>query len=303
MFFWNRSEAPQFDKYGWDESEPPPTSWYVQRIFLFALIVVIGIGIGTVLNGQAMAEKAATALFQPVGLVWLILSLMIYFSVLQRRTIVAAAYFVCWLIITLAGNLFVCNSLASSLESRYYHMNPYEDNDFEYGVLLGGGTNLGPNGQSQLNLSGDRLVVASRMYRAGKVKKIICSGTNPFDNISKGPAGTAFEILQGLGVPANDLIEIPGDNTHEELASLKMWVVKKIEAGDDPGRMALISSAWHLPRVHRLARAQELNVSPVPANFLSRRVGASPHAVIPGVHQILVTSRVVKEYLARIVKR
>ena len=253
--------------------------------------------------GQAMAEKTATALLQPVGIVWLSLSLMVYFGWLQRRFIVAGACFACWLIITVAGNQFVSNSLASSLESRYYHMNPYEDYEYQYGLLLGGGTTSGPNGQSQVSSNGDRLVVTSRMYFAGKIKKIICSGTNSFDDAAKGPADTAFEILQGLGVPTDDLIALPGDNTFEELTNLKMWVSQKIEAGDDPGRVALISSAWHLPRVLRLAREHELDVSPVPANFLSEPLSTSPHMVVPGAHQLSVTSSVLKEFLAGLVKR
>ena len=305
MFFWNRSDAPEFENYTWDEFDTPPTSWYVQRFFWFALIVVGGIGAGAAMYGQAMAEKSLTALLQPVGLVWICLSLMAYFGALRRRYITSGLCFFCWLVVTVAGNQYVCNSLAQSMESRYYHMNPYEGDDYQYGVLLGGGTSMGPNGQSQLNSHGDRLAVTWRMHRDGKIKKIICCGTNSFDSDeTKTPAQTASEILLGLGVPESDLILLPGNNTSQEMESLKLWVMQQNDADIEVGRVALISSAWHLPRVKRLARERELdNADPVPANFLSAPNKASPHMVVPGAYQVLVTSQILKELVAGIVDR
>ena len=304
MFFWNRNGASEFETYRWDETDPPPTSWYVQRLFFFALIVVGGISIGAALYGQKMAEKTLTALIQPIGLTWLGLALVAYFCALWRRYVAAAGCALCWLILTLAGNQIICNSLASSLESRYYHMNPYEGETREYGLLLGGGSITGPNGQSQLSMNGDRLVVASRMYQAGQIKKIICSGDNSFANDQlKSPSDTAIEVLQTLGVPESDLIPLDGSNTYEEISNLKRWIAEQNKAGNDPGRVAVITSALHLPRAQRLATQFEVDVAPMPANFLSGPPVASPHVVVPGAYQIMVTSQVLKEYLAGMVKR
>ena len=305
LFFWNRSETSEFDNYSWDEFDSPPISWYMQRFFLFALIVVGGIGIGVAMYGQAMAEKSLTAILQPVGLVWICLALMAYFGALRKKYIAAGMSFFCWLVITVAGNQFVCNSLAQSVESRYYHMNPYEGDDYQYGMVLGGGASIGPNGLSQLNLNGDRLSVALRMYRGGKIKKLICSGTNSFEgDETKSPAETTSEILQGLGVAESDLLTLPGDNTFQEMENLKRWMIEQNEAGIEIGHVAIISSAWHLPRVKRLAREQEIdNADLVPANFLSAPDRASPHMVVPGSYQILVTSQILKELFAGTVNR
>jgi len=183
-------------------------------------------------------------------------------------------------------------------------MNPNEGDDYNYGLLLGGGTVVAPSGQSQLNASGDRLVVAWRMYRKGKIKKIICSGTSSFDSVQiKGPGESAVEILQELGVPAGDLILLPGANTSQEMANLKRWVKQQSDAGIEVGRVALISSAWHLPRVKRLTRELELDTDPVPANFISEAITPTPHVVVPGAYQILVTSKILKEHLAGMVDR
>ena len=304
MFFWNRSETPEFENYSWDEFDLPPTMWYVQRFFGFAIIVVGGIMFGAAMYGQAMAEKSLTALLQPVGLVWICLALMVYFGVLRRRYITAGLCFFCWLVLTLAGNQFVCNSLAESMESRYYHMNPYEGEDYQYGLLLGGGTSVGPNERSQLNMGGDRLAVAWRMYNQGKIKKIICSGTNSFGgNKTKGPAETASAILLELNVPKSDLMFLPGNNTSQEIANLKHWVNQRSDSGIDVGRVAVITSAWHLPRVKRLAREQDVDIDSVPANFLSAPITATPHLVVPGAYQIFVTSQILKEFFAGMVDR
>ena len=304
MFFWNRSKVSEFENYGWDETDPPPTGWYVQRLFFFAFIVVAGISIGAALYGQSMAEKTLTALVQPVGLIWLGLALVVYFCLLWRRYVAATCCFLCWLLLTVAGNAIVSNSLAASLESRYYHINPYEGQQYQYALLLGGGTSTGPSKRSQVNGSGDRLAVAGRMYHAGQVKKLICSGSKLFENDQvKSGTEAAFEILQGLQVPANDLIPLVGGNTSEEIANLKLWVNQQIEAGNDPGRVALITSAWHLPRAQRLANEIELDAAPMPANFLSGASQVTPNVVVPGAHQILVTSSILKEYMAGLVKR
>ena len=303
MFFWNRGGSSEYENYGWNEADPPPTSWYLQRLFFFALIVVGGIGLSAVLYTSAMAEKSVTALLQPVGFTWLGLALVTYFFLLWRRYAGAIACFVCWLILTVAGNQIVANSLAAKLESRYYHINPYEGEPYQYGLVLGGGTATAPNEQSQANANGDRLIVAGRMYHAGQLKKIICSGSNLFGNQTKSPAESAFEVLQGLGVPAEDLISLDGANTFEEIANLKVWVAEQTRDGNDPGRVAVITSAWHLPRAQRLANEIELEIAPMPANFFSGPVLATPHVVIPGAYQTLVTSQVLKEFLAGIVKR
>jgi hypothetical protein len=55
--------------------------------------------------------------------------------------------------------------------------------------------------------------------------------------------------------------------------------------------------------VQRLARERKLAITPVPANFLSAEVQPSANMVVPGAYQLLVSSQVIKEYLAGAVKR
>lgn len=294
----------EYDDYGWSDFNRPPWSWYLSHLGGLLAIAAAGIGVAWGFNGRGMAEKMATAIVQPVGLVWVGLTLLVYFCFLQRRTGVVAVSLCGWLILTFAGNQYFSNWLASTLESRYYHMKQGDLETAEYGLLLGGGTTTAPNGREQLNQSGDRLVVAAELYHAGRIKQVMCSGSHSFalDN-SKLPSDEAIAMLQRLGVPAENLISIEGANTFQEMQSLEAWVATEKEKGNDPGRVVVISSAWHLPRVQRLARERKLAITPVPANFLSAEVQPSANMVVPGAYQLLVSSQVIKEYLAGFVKR
>ena len=44
-------------------------------------------------------------------------------------------------------------------------------------VLMGGGTNVAANRQPQLAAAGDRVAMVARLFHAGKVERIICTGT------------------------------------------------------------------------------------------------------------------------------
>lgn len=307
MFFFKRNEsmnASEYDDYGWSDFNRPPWGWYLFHLGGLLAIAAAGVGLAWGFNGRGMAEKILTALVQPVGLVWIGLTLLVYFCFLQKRTGVVVVSLCGWTLLTLAGNQGFSNWLASTLESKYYHMEQANLADTEYGLLLGGGTTTAPNGREQLNQNGDRVMVAAELYHAGRVKKIICSGSHSFTmEDSKLPSDEAIAMLQRLGVPAADLSSMEGANTSQEMEYLKAWVAKEKEKGRDPGRVAVISSAWHLPRVQRLARARELEISPVPANFLSSEVRPSAHMVVPGAFQLSVSSQVIKEYLAGLVKR
>ena len=307
MFFFNRDDSipsSEYDDYGWSDFNRPPWSWYLRHLGGLLAIAAAGIGVAWGFNGRGMAEKMVTALVQPVGLVWICLTLLGYFCFLQKRTGVVVVSLCGWCILTLAGNQYFSNWLATTLESRYYHMEQSKFEPAEYGLLLGGGTMTAPNAREQLNQNGDRLVVAAELYHAGRVKKIICSGSHSFalDN-SKLPSEEAIAMLQRLGVPAEAMTTIEGANTFQEIEKLAEWVSQEKDKGNDPGRVAVISSAWHLPRVQRLARERKLEITPVPANFLSSEVRPSANMVVPGAYQLSVSSQVIKEYLAGLVKR
>ena len=109
----------------------------------------------------------------------------------------------------------------------------------------------------------------------------------------------AAEILIGVGVPKQAILRMEGENTSQEMANLKTWM----EKSGTSGRVGIVTSAWHMSRVMRLAQTNNLEVFPIPANFLSTPPAPSPNMVVPSSGNMMVTAKASREYLARIVGR
>ena len=170
-------------------------------------------------------------------------------------------------------------------------------------IVLGGGTSSTYNNRVQLGMAGDRVATAARLYHSGQVKKIICTGSQSFRASPEDlhPREEAKLILTEFGIPASAVILLEGENTSQEMNSLKSWIPEHINSPQP--RVGLITSAWHLNRALRLAKSQGLEFEPIPSNFISGPVNPSPHWVIPSGDNLATTGRIVKEYLAAIVSR
>lgn len=125
-------------------------------------------------------------------------------------------------------------------------------------IVLGGG--IAPAAppytmEPQLTDASDRIWLAARMFHAGAAPKIIVSGGS-FIEQQGGPATTEAEamrrFLRDLGVP-NDVIVSEGKalNTIENIRNVRDLV--------KGGRVAIITSAFHIPRAAKLAKRAGLN--------------------------------------------
>ena len=125
-------------------------------------------------------------------------------------------------------------------------------------VVLGGG--IAPASppytmEPELTDASDRIWLAARMFHAGAAPRIIVSGGS-FVEQQGGPATTEAEAMRrfllDLGVP-NDVIVSEGKalNTIENIRN-----VRELVKG---GRVAIITSAFHVPRAAKLARRGGLN--------------------------------------------
>ena len=309
MAFWNRNKNWE-DEYDENYTRDRPTGSVSQGIgqirFLahgltLLFIGVIFMGAAGSIAGATMVEKMLTDLAMPLGIVWLALIVLVYFSLLSRQAWPALAGFFCLLVLTAAGNSFCSNWLVSTLEKPYADVDIYEMEPLDTLVVLGGGTDSRLDGESQLTAAGDRVATAARLYHNRMATKIICTGSNSFraSENDPNPREEAAAILVGLGVPANDVLKMKGSNTFQEIGNLKKW----IEADPEHGRVGIVSSAWHLPRVMRLAKSAEIQVTPVPCDYLTKPYGPSPNLIVPGARQMSVTAKAAKEYLARLVGR
>jgi uncharacterized SAM-binding protein YcdF (DUF218 family) len=129
-------------------------------------------------------------------------------------------------------------------------------------VVLGGG--IGPAEppnipDPHLNDAADRIWHAARLYRRGLAPRIIVSGGGTGSGeMSEAEAMRLF--LTDLGVP-KEAIVIEGSslNTIENIRFVRTLVKE--------GRVALVTSASHMPRALRLARIAGLNVAAFPTDW------------------------------------
>jgi uncharacterized SAM-binding protein YcdF (DUF218 family) len=132
-------------------------------------------------------------------------------------------------------------------------------------VVLGGG--IAPAHPPEqpfpdLNENGDRMWEAARLFRRGVAPRIIVTGGSYVEH--GGPAGTEATAMRtflvDLGVPAEAILDEPkAQNTIENIGNVRAMV------GD--GRVALVTSAYHMPRALRLAERAGLKVGAFPTDY------------------------------------
>jgi uncharacterized SAM-binding protein YcdF (DUF218 family) len=132
-------------------------------------------------------------------------------------------------------------------------------------VVLGGG--IAPAYPPErpvpdLNENGDRMWEAARLFRRGVAPRIIVTGGSFAEH--GGPPGTEAEAMRtflvDLGVPSQAILDEPkAQNTIENIANVKAMV------GD--GSVALVTSAYHMPRALKLAARSQLKVGAFPTDY------------------------------------
>lgn len=280
------------------------------RTSVFRVIVWMTVGLGSsgvasfFAFGKTVTEKLITALVLPCGAIWVLLfsfSLLAFF--LKNRTVgflgllAFAAY-------TVLGSGYLSNALAARIERPFRNIDPLKQEPFDKVILLGGGGSIGSNSRPQGNRSGDRLILAASLYHQGITPTVICTGTSiqGLGENGMGPGQVSAAVLQSLGVPADAIEFGEGRTTAEELANLKR------QLGDQPQRIGIVTSAWHLSRALRLAEHQGLKLIPLPADFMAGKVRSRTNAelikdCIPEADSLLATTALLKEHLAALVGR
>lgn len=278
-----------------------PLLWvhFAALVTLFSLFFV---AVG-VCAGGTMVEKVAKEIFTPVGFVWLGLMLLVYFSLVYKAGRTAIACAICWLVLSAGGNYFVANFMAATLERPYQSDNHYLQESFDYLIVLGGATETSPIGTAQLTGAGDRVMTAARMYHLGKAKKIIATGQQKYkvDPGDLHPNEEVIQILKDLKVPESDLSMLGGINTSEEMEQIRRWL-DTVEDHDDL-RIGLITSAWCLNRATALAKANGVNVVPIPSNFTNHPYTPNPGIVVPTASNLQQTATMLHEILGRMIGR
>ena len=251
--------------------------------------------------GITIVEKSLSALASPVGTIWLALLFWVYISITLKQRAAAVVAGMCLAILWGFGNFYVANQLTKSLEHPYFGFYLDDLEKLDVVVVLGGGTSTNINGEPQLGSSGDRIAMAAKVFHAGKTDRLICTGVKTYR-----PATEALEvgeeaaaILIQMSIPSDSIETIGGQNTSQEMQAIKRWMSENPTGS----RIGILTSAWHLNRAMRLAKAAGIDATPIPADFMSRNATVSNDWVIPTAGNLSRSSRVVREYLAALIGR
>lgn len=250
-------------------------------------------------------SKFAPLLIYPLGLACLLLLVTLLFHKKSRLSfwLVTASF----LILFLASNKYVAYSFARTLEWKNLPQQELPNADVI--IVLGGATEpqTAPRPTVELNGAADRLFYGAELYHEDKAPLILLSGGD-IEFLSMGeqsPAQDMAEIMQLLGVPAEDLIlQGESQNTHEDAVySCKKMKELNLKTG------ILVTSATHMERSIRLFAKEGCPVTAAPADFYVTETAWErlwhPNVeeflinLIPSYSNLGLTTKTMKEYFGQ----
>lgn len=268
----------------------------------FVAALAAGLMIASVTTGltfdQLTLEKTATLLLLPVGLSGLLLLSCVFYLGCIRRWCACAVMACLACAFWVLGSPLGAQKLSSSIERGFQPVDVNQVEPFDWLIVLGGGVMQLTNSGAQLTWAGDRVMLAARLWHAGKVRQLVATG-GPVWSDPGASSSKTDEIWKEIAIPEENIKMVPGRNTSEEMARLKQFLKQR-----PVGRVGLLTSAWHMRRALRLAAEHKLYPLPVAADFYSAGTALPlPLAIIPDVGSLTRSSIVIKEWLAGLVNR
>lgn len=172
-------------------------------------------------------------------------------------------------LLLLFSNKFVSRALIRPLETRYPAIPEFAAGAavpprlaaVRYVIVLGGGNGHSPDTAATNLLSASalsRVVEGVRILHAVPQAKLIVSGPKSGDRPSH--ATVLARAAQSLGIDAARIVHV--ENAHDTEDESR--AAKRL-AGDAP--VALVTSAWHMPRSMALCRSAGLDAVACPSDF------------------------------------
>lgn len=239
---------------------------------LALLALVPGIGTGLVF------QKLVGLILMPVGIIWALMLACAWGVSAFGDLRYGAVFWVLLSLWTLAGSPVIGGWLLWSLERDFAPFAVDELEAFDAIYVLGGGTSVSPRGRALVGESGERVILAVHLYHRGLTSRLIASGSSISGlGAVRDASAETRDIWVSLQVPESSIRMIPQPrNTSEELQAY---------AGDirsrGYGRVGIVTSAWHMRRAMRLAEKNQIEVTPLPADFRSRPAWDGLFALIP----------------------
>ena len=157
-------------------------------------------------------------------------------------------------------------------------------------VVLGGGMQCHAKcGGCEMSAGADRVWTGAKLYKAGKAKKIICTGSE----IER----STLPLLLDFGVPREAVVWYDdARNTEEETRVM----AKTLGTDGKKPRILLVTSAWHMNRAKFLFEKAGFDVVPCPGDFEMSYISERPFSVkdfIPDAMVLAQNSAAVREWV------
>lgn len=214
------------------------------------------------------------------------------------------------LVLLSAGTLLIFSTplvayrLLGAIEMRYEPVPVSTAEKVDAIVVLAGALHLpfSPRLDFELREGSDRYRHAARLYLAGVAPRIVVSGGNVFDP-GPGIESEAFYIRSLLGewgVPRDAIvIEERSRNTFENAA-----MTRPILSDAGIKRVALVTSAAHMPRAFAVFKAQGLDAIPMPTDFIVEAYNSvSLLNLLPSAEALYLSTAAIHEHLGLFVYR
>ena len=213
-----------------------------------------------------LASKILSLFLDPLALA--ILLLVCAFLVRKRQpTVFKITFAVSVGFLLLAGCPTVENWLTATLERQYPDVGVESCPPAQAIVVLGGAIHMPSmvHHASGITDSSDRLLMALRLYHAGKAPLVVLSGGNNPLSFEKLPEQSEAEIMRGLlvewGIPVA-AIEVEGGSINTRENAL---FSHRVLAGRGIRRIIIVTSAIHMPRAAASYRKVGFDVVTAPA--------------------------------------
>lgn len=235
-------------------------------------------------------QKLLPALVSPLAVVaWL---LLLSLFVKARWPCVLAL-----LVLLIASNRLVAQQAMSYLEKDHPPITLANAPNVDAIVVLGGMTRTiqRPDGTVLYEFTDrvDRLNAGITLMTLGKADTLIFTrGTAPWSvGIPEGEYLRAIAFERGI---ESTRIRLTGDvlNTADEAREIAKMMT-------DGQRIALVTSAFHMPRAATLFEKQGVDFVPVPVDFLTEVTRFKPTDLIPDSEAVWQTSLFVREMIGR----
>lgn len=209
-------------------------------------------------------------------------------------------------IIMIFGNGFLANE--AMLQWEIPATNPISiTQPFDVGIILTGGMILNKEStQHEIypDKNADRFIQPLRLYKAGKLKKILISGGNTDLTILKKDVTNetlkVAQLLEELGVKKEDIfLETKARNTRENALYSIEFLKKNPQLGN---RYALFTSAFHLRRAEKCFEKAGLNVIPYgTAYYAKARSFTLNNLILPSEENMDISYHFVHEVMGYVV--